>query len=736
MSDCIFRVEVGCATNRVKKWFLGRDEYKYKYRFRVLQAPSLQNASNWGKPVKLGIPKDQLRYLRFDFPTEKSLREMGEKLAQIVFDQDTLIAYRDSLAYAGQKDQRLRLMFSYEPGLDHLVTNIPWECLFDKVKGGSEHFGLSQYLSVSRFISRFNIQPKSIADRLVVMAVVPAPQNGCEALDVAAELAAMEEVVKHHSGKIHFHPIPNAQWGQFTDDLPKVNPHVLIYSGHSQFINDEPHFLFQKANGDCDPRRMSELEGALRAQLQLDPDLNLRVVVLSACETAYSKSEHPFGSAAARLIQLGVPAVIAMQSKVHEEAAREFDLQFFNYLFEQHSIDTCVNAGRAAMLDVERDYDRQGTQWAVPALYISTLTDSLFDFSASTNVSLEREQNRRIMQTQFRRVTKRFIKRKELYEQSELQFPDDGVTIVYGEFGAGKTQLISALCTAMIDAPATSDGNEPLCFYVRCNKSWTTLGDVLGALDKQAQSLGFKGFRIILSQSPSGDDENVMRQLCGTLALRRLVIVFDDYLWDEVFWRYLFEQLAAHLRRSKVYVITSSDEYKFVDEDYYKEIRVPGFTPEEAEEFFTTAEKLQPEVLEPMMAVAARANYLPWYLKIIKHVFRGEPGSPVASDQYIVEIDKRLSEAERSVLKQLSLLRQPVTLSNLATMLDGAESARFLDAAYSLQRKSILTFTHDLGVELSVRLKDYYRMQMSAEERDALHAQAAAFYEERSRVAL
>jgi len=68
-------------------------------------------------------------------------------------------------------------------------------------------------------------------------------------------------------------------------------------------------------------------------------------------------------------------------------------------------------------------------------------------------------------------------------------------------------------------------------------------------------------------------------------------------------------------------------------------------------------------------------------------------------------------------------------LNALALMLAPDEPAEYLETAHALQSKSILTFTRNLGVELSKELQQRYTSQMKADERRQYHRQAAVFYE-------
>lgn len=727
MSEYVFTIEVGYASYGFFKLLTKKFE-RYKYRFRINEAPNRSIPTEWGQPYKLGLTQAHLELLRFRPLSSDSLEEIGSNLAAALFQETIQRIFDTSLATVRRDNKVLRLLFSYEPGIHYLISSVPWECLFYETRAGTgvkEHLGLSPEISIARFITTGDdtYEPCKIADKLRVLGVAPNPQRCLTPLEGAAELSAVSAIADHYKDSVEFCPLPNAEWQDFVIKLSDFKPHVLFYTGHGQVEKKNSILMFQTPNGECDPIPASVFANTLRAQLP-----NLRVVILSACETGVSPGEHPFASTAGALIKAGIPVVIAMQSRVKEAPAREFALRFITYLLQEYSIDACVNAGRLAVLDAERESRGQETQWPVPVLYLSTRRDLIFDFSESKKIKVERQQKRHLMKEKFPRPTKLFIERPNLYKRLLEEFSVNPVTVVHGPFGSGKTQIISFFCASLINDPALKgDNDEPLFFFVKCQREWKSFDAVLKELDDQGQQLGFQGFRAILTQSTQGDYESGIKQLGALLALNRLVIVFDDYVWDgEPFRHKLFSYLATYLRNSKVYVITSTDSLPNIDAEY-SVVKVEGFSEEEARRFLQADGSSDAELSKEIMETAAQVEYLPWYLKIIQAVFKGEVSH--SKDEFIAELDKRLDPNQRELLQQMSVLRQPVTLRELAVMLNPADPSEYLKAAFALQSMSILSFTRQLGVELSDKIKEYYRSQLEPGQAADNHRRAAVFYE-------
>jgi hypothetical protein len=752
MPDPIIRIEVRCETGKFWRWFIKAEDYEFS--FRIFASPSNPNPTNWSPPVKLGIEEDNLRHLRFRFPSDDALEEMGRGLAAALFTRDIQRIYRDSLNSVSGKP--LRLFFNSEEGAPPLVSMIPWECVFEYVLQDEEHLGLSQFVSVARYIAQPDMPPLKVEGKLRILAVASNPYKSEEPLDVVRELELLESVAKQRQDAIEFFPLANAEWGKFENALLDTKPHVLIYLGHGTIKRNNSYLIFQTADGRSDPISMTKVEELLRPQVVN----NLRVVMLSACRSGVAASENPFDSAAGKLIQIGIPAVVAMQSKVEDVAAKEFCLRFFNYLLRpQYPVDVGINAGRLAMLRAELEMNnRRGAQWAIPVLYLSTRAEMIFDFSSSNAVNTELEKRRPIQKGNFKSKTKQFTERPALVKKLEADFDGDGVTVIYGPYGAGKTQLISAFCTALIDAQTASDGSSPLFLYLECRAEWATFDDVLVKLNGRAGALGFKGFeellgekhnsledsvkreglkldglKAALGQSRPDDDERSIQSFIRLLAVTPFVIVFDDYIWDgPPFWNTLFARMSEYLRESKVYVLTSTNDYVGAVESY-SEIEVAGFKPEEAESFFKAEGSFDEVTLGEMMRLADEVNYLPWFVKLIREVFAagGKLHSADRVDDYaeklIQRLDADMDGAPSRLLRQLSVLREPISLRALASMLDAHDPSQYLKAAYAL-RKSLLSFTRELKVEMAAPLKQYYLDIMEPEESEQYHSRAADFF--------
>ena len=102
----------------------------------------------------------------------------------------------------------------------------------------------------------------------------------------------------------------------------------------------------------------------------------LRLVVLNSCEGARTTLTDPYAGVATTLVQLGVPAVVAMQFEISDRAAIVFAEELYaNLIGRRDPIDASVAEARKAIYS---DVDR--VEWATPVLFVRDPEVQLFRF--------------------------------------------------------------------------------------------------------------------------------------------------------------------------------------------------------------------------------------------------------------------------------------------------------------------------------------------------------------------
>jgi hypothetical protein len=94
---------------------------------------------------------------------------------------------------------------------------------------------------------------------------------------------------------------------------------------------------------------------------------SVRLAVLNACESARTDPADSFAGVAPRLVQAGLPAVIAMQTFLTDEAAMKFARAFYGALADGWLLDAAVTASRQALFG----HSPRSSIWSIPVLYLS-----------------------------------------------------------------------------------------------------------------------------------------------------------------------------------------------------------------------------------------------------------------------------------------------------------------------------------------------------------------------------
>lgn len=147
------------------------------------------------------------------------------------------------------------------------------------------------------------------------------------------------------------------------------------------------HILHLLSHGAYDGRRRAnvlfweDVDGY--ASLVKDKDIAAQISALdhpphlifaASCESAKRDPEkgNPFVGLAARLVQAGTPAVVAMQDTVPIAAARALSQHFYRHLLEHGIVDRAMSQTRLLL------YDPGEPSWAIPALYMRLDNGQLF----------------------------------------------------------------------------------------------------------------------------------------------------------------------------------------------------------------------------------------------------------------------------------------------------------------------------------------------------------------------
>jgi hypothetical protein len=341
------------------------------YRARV-NSPEGEAANNFSMPFSdqelagflelVSQPWQSTRAI--DSPELDAIKDFGGRLFSAVFDKSVDTCFRTSLATASRL--RIRLRLKDVPELAYL----PWEYLYDPLVESflslSSDTPIVRYMEMPRRIQALGVKPPL---RILVMISSPTDEPK---LDVEAEwrklTKSMDRVMK--KGSVVLERLGKPTLSALRQRLRQEDVHIFHFIGHGRFDEEvrDGILMMEEENGKGYP-----VSGQLLG-MHLHEHRPLRLAVLNACEGARTSLTNAFGGTAQSLVQQGIPAVLAMQFKITDQAAITFASEFYGSIADYYPVDAALAQARLAI----RAEDNH-LEWATPALYMRSTDGRIFD---------------------------------------------------------------------------------------------------------------------------------------------------------------------------------------------------------------------------------------------------------------------------------------------------------------------------------------------------------------------
>ncbi len=333
---------------------------------------------------------------------EADPQRYGQLLFEALFDGPLLGAYHQGVAYADvQCEGRLRIRL----WIDHAAAELQaviWERIHHSAQGMSLPVAADGKTPFSRYVGLQMRDPALIVERPIRMLFVtsnPADleDKGLAPLDVEREIESLLGALGEldGAGTLRVTCMPGRsgvsdglrrglkQEGYRLQDGVASMDHIL----QALSRDDGYHVLHFLGHGQFNPRRqraellLEDEQGQTArviedrvAALLTSTDSPLSLVFLAACESAKrtEASQNPFVGLAPRLVQVGVPAVVAMQDTIPMPTARRLTREFYRYLLDHGVVDRAMNQARLLLLQSD------GADWATPVLFMRLKEGRLF----------------------------------------------------------------------------------------------------------------------------------------------------------------------------------------------------------------------------------------------------------------------------------------------------------------------------------------------------------------------
>lgn len=357
------------------------------YRATVLTSPAGQAEAVFDLPfsaleienffLRIGRPRQGVR--RVNSPEMNEARKFGGRLYEAVFQSNLHACLLRSIDYAEQREQGIRLRLRLPPSL----MELPWEYLYDPAR---ERFLVHSTITpVVRYLDLpQSPKPLTVALPLKVLVVIASPQD-YQPLDVEAEWRKIHTAVAslEAQGLLQLTRLPlenqqGATLAALQKQLRSGQFHIFHFVGHGGFDTQtqEGVLLFEADDG-----RSRLVSGNYLGTLLHDHQ-SLRLALLNACDGARTAQSDPFAGVAQQLVRQGIPAVIAMQNEITDDAAIRLAHEFYDALIAGYPVDGALAEARKALFAAGNDIE-----WGTPVLYLRATDGRLFDLTNQPSAS-------------------------------------------------------------------------------------------------------------------------------------------------------------------------------------------------------------------------------------------------------------------------------------------------------------------------------------------------------------
>ncbi len=366
----------GAATDGAYVLFdlrIGRSHSKYRMQAsvspsggasEVLKLPSAVAQVSGHAGDRKGRSNRDVRPPQIELPKDK--KAFGEALYRAVFTGRIGRLFGESVArLAPGQTLRLRLHLDDVPEL----SRIAWEYLRDPDRG--RFLAQTSHISIVRYLGALDPgRPLPSAPPLEVVVVIAQPKD-------RPKLAASEEWEhiraalggKSFSRRAHLEVLANATFEALAERIHRGPCHVLHFLGHGSFDLEAQTgmLLFEDGHGNGVPIDAGRFSALLS-------ESEVRLVVLNTCRGAEHSEDDAFSGVAQDLVRKGMPAVIAMQSDITDEAAVRFARKFYRQIADGKPIDFGLAQARRDLY-----FHGDDVEWGTPALYTCAPDGHLFN---------------------------------------------------------------------------------------------------------------------------------------------------------------------------------------------------------------------------------------------------------------------------------------------------------------------------------------------------------------------
>jgi CHAT domain-containing protein len=345
------------------------------YRTRVIASPAGEAQASMVLPftdkdlrilvleVVSSISRVRRKVRRIEAQDSQLVETFGGQLYQALFTGPVGDCLDRSRAAANTREAGLRIRLRL-PGA---LANVPWEYLYDPQHG---FLGLDPDTALVRYLELPEpSRPFPIRPPLRILAMICAPSDLVQ-LDAEQEWARLNQALEPlvSQGLVEVDRLAEGTLAALPRALRLREYHVLHFIGHGGYDEEAQDGALALEDNDHKTRLVTGRNLSMMIRHR-----SLRLVVLNACEGSRVAPDDPFSGVAQALARRGVPAVVAMQFEISDQAALAFSQSFYQAIADGLPVDVATVEARRAMFANDNEIE-----WATPVLYLRSTDGRVF----------------------------------------------------------------------------------------------------------------------------------------------------------------------------------------------------------------------------------------------------------------------------------------------------------------------------------------------------------------------
>lgn len=290
-------------------------------------------------------------------------KRLGKALFDALFPSPLDEIWHEARGFIGDRGiLRLRLDVR-----SNELMNIPWEMVRDR-RG---YRALSERTPIVRYLHKnSSLRPLQSPRPPNVLLVSANPRDMPLLSAIDKEIAAISNLLKTFdaSGKIGRLEILEHVTSSRLHTALHEPFDVVHFMGHGAFRDERGYLILEDEQGYQKWTEAETISDLVR-------NTSVRLLLLNACDTAIPSPDESLIGVAHAAHAAGIPAVVAMQQTILDQAAAEFASAFYQAFVAMKPLETCLSAGRIAM---KAKLGNDSMEWAVPVMFSNAPAGSLY----------------------------------------------------------------------------------------------------------------------------------------------------------------------------------------------------------------------------------------------------------------------------------------------------------------------------------------------------------------------